>query len=688
MQAVEDKTARKKKRRLPVVIFIILLLLAALGAAFWYFVFYPKPQINDLSGYSDMPVDLSGNNLIGNLPENLQNGGFIAGQNGWIYYADFAYDGALYMCKPNEVSPVKLTDFPVANINILGDVLVFTGLEKCLAARLDGVVESDPSETSRSAVQGAEHVWYGGKLYAIYGLNSGSEMKLSVINRGTTYFSPYLNKDGLFAFSTLPEVPGESNDESGEDAGEDSGLTPVNVSLEPESDGTNVPDTLVTGQSAISNLLTGVTMPVGKPDEQIVKYFVHGSVIYTELSGPDGGRILRIDAKTLTPLDSVSGRMLYPFESGFVFQNTADGFVYEISPDGQAITPVSAVPVLSMEMTPSGKIIATVNNGFKLVISKELQDTGLPGRALNFWQNVTMQNGWYNYFRPLANRVPVSHPYGTYKANGECYYPDNGSNWHNADNPAGDLAMAEPSSESTVAPEARFRPATSFTPDWWVAGGDINAAVDASDDADDDDWASQFEQSASDDAHNALDAAALLLLKDSSLDSKYSLESVEALRSYYGDSMDMAISAAADELSRAFEAQLGTTPDKQEITEVVMLWLRTAKYRAAGAQIEGDTAQTTLTTSDVVDLTMLASAAETEGTKRVAEKPTLLFMKKEDQTLWAIGLLTEIVKEPKKYKIVNSASVDNIVTMHEEPGVGWVVDDLGVLIDCFIRGMA
>jgi hypothetical protein len=64
----------------------------------------------------------------GSAPENLIAGGFAARQPGWTFYANPGDKFCLYVLEDGADIPVKLTDFAVANINILGDRLVFTDM--------------------------------------------------------------------------------------------------------------------------------------------------------------------------------------------------------------------------------------------------------------------------------------------------------------------------------------------------------------------------------------------------------------------------------------------------------------------------------------------------------------------------------------------------------------------------------
>ncbi len=661
MQAVEGKTM-KKKSKLRAFFMVVFLLLAAAAVAGYFFVAKPiMQQTTDLS-FSEMPTDAAGNNLIGNLPENFASGGFLAGQNGYLYFANFYDNASLYMCKENGEELTKITNFPVANINVLADTLVFTGLEQCVSADTQGVRKVDFANpaTLLSDPAAKNNVRYGGKLYAIYGVNTSERLDFTVIDPETTYFSPNLDKDGLY-------VSYEN--------------TPKEIKLDEKSE--QSANETATKRTTIANKFTDSASTLGQDGEVLVKMFPHGSVIYIELQSANGNRIMRVDTKSLLPLDYIEGHDLYRVGNGFIFQNTADGFVYEISPDGETISPISATPLENISMNPFGEIFGKAA-GSDVVITKTERYKGLTARIMPLLKQYTIQNGWYNYIDQSSAKFDESAK--IFKANDTIYYLGKDGTWNFADGAKAEFLNSVPN-QMPLAKAEDFVIEKTFTPPWvmFTKEGDFIEPSRTEDIVQEQPVTQDLKTDATADPHDALEATILLMLKDDRANTDYSAESIEKLKAYYGANLENAINAKSQSLSQLFQAQLGSGPSVDEMRQTIDSWLKLASYKVGGAEIVGTQATATLTTQDVADFSILYPALEAEVKRRAMENPSLLFMSKEKQTKWAVGVIIEVIKTPKEYNMLSDKLVDSHITMTNS-GM-WVVSDINALINSFIRGM-
>jgi len=185
---------------------------------------------------SDIPTDEYGNNLYGNHASNLYGGGFVAMQGGGAVFANFAAGGSLFSEDANGKT-TKLTEFPVANLNFVGDRLVFTDLQFCVFIDENGQSVAMSANSHNEVWEAAgedEHINYGGRLYFLNGaarFMAGEieyeDMELFVVNDDKPYLSPAVadgwrlvvltvTDEGYFAGggaialpSTISHIPGQ-----------------------------------------------------------------------------------------------------------------------------------------------------------------------------------------------------------------------------------------------------------------------------------------------------------------------------------------------------------------------------------------------------------------------------------------------------------------------------------------------
>lgn len=132
---------------------------------------------------SSMPSDDDGSNRIGNFALNSTNGGLMAWQSGWTFFVDPSGLGGLCAIPDAGGAAVSLTDFPVANLSVMGDRLIFTDIcaTVMVADGRDGeqrVRYPDSTGFMRDivdqTVEGERIVW-GGNLYVMTGVHAFME---------------------------------------------------------------------------------------------------------------------------------------------------------------------------------------------------------------------------------------------------------------------------------------------------------------------------------------------------------------------------------------------------------------------------------------------------------------------------------------------------------------------------------
>lgn len=75
-------------------------------------------------------ISMNEENVIGNTPGNLNNGGYFCETDDRVYFANAYDDYALYSMNPDETDMKKLGDNAVSSINAAGDYLYYSMLSK------------------------------------------------------------------------------------------------------------------------------------------------------------------------------------------------------------------------------------------------------------------------------------------------------------------------------------------------------------------------------------------------------------------------------------------------------------------------------------------------------------------------------------------------------------------------------
>ena len=198
-QSAAVKTKHSKK---PLLIVIALLLVVSIvggsAAVLWQPVI--APLIFGRSDTGAIPTDLLGQNQQGNTTQNAFYGGLVSYQNGWIFFSDVEAGGVLCATPQggNAADTLVLTDFPVANINVVGDTIAFTGVEGSYYVRAaeDGATQLLQLPEDARNVTGylelmtdKDRIVWGGSLYMATGLQeylkSGGKKPLSIARQNT-----------------------------------------------------------------------------------------------------------------------------------------------------------------------------------------------------------------------------------------------------------------------------------------------------------------------------------------------------------------------------------------------------------------------------------------------------------------------------------------------------------------------
>ena len=301
----------------------------------------------------DMPTDAGGDNLRGNLPEQTALGGYYAVQGDWLFYADAQRGGALSASNADGSRQYPLTEFPVANLNVMGDTLVFTDISSTIA-------QSYAFDTRYESPRLSP----GGKLYrmqGVWGLTSGRvPEKVEQIGGNRAFYRVSMNEGGIFALCGAA-------DSSGTD------WTYVRV-----EDGSVTPILAAGGGEVLVNMVD------------------KGDVLYFETDNSDGwGNIVRYSPAENRIIDAVPGRELSCYGERIFFISNTNQYLYELL-DGQDYpTPVSCCTVRTYALLDNGDIDALAGNGqTKLLISLYGGYKGYIGPY--------KVGEWYNYF--LANQ--------------------------------------------------------------------------------------------------------------------------------------------------------------------------------------------------------------------------------------------------------------------------------------------
>ena len=212
----------KNHKAFTVILSVFLLLVLAAGGYFGLtFLLTERNPMDILTGGSDvptndMPTDAEGNNLTGNSMQNLYAGGLLAMQGKDLFYANPSDGGSLY-CRARNGEITKLTDFPVANLNISGEKLVFTDLAANTIIRSDGVMGTYSAASHQELWDLAgdeDRIRFGGNLYYILGIKTFcageityNDLIIAKMESELYYQSPVMLEGGdLLVFTVTPEI--------------------------------------------------------------------------------------------------------------------------------------------------------------------------------------------------------------------------------------------------------------------------------------------------------------------------------------------------------------------------------------------------------------------------------------------------------------------------------------------------
>ncbi len=318
-----------------------------------------ESPFNDYT-FDTAAVDEEGYNIIGNTPEQLAQGGFYAAQKDWLFYADWTQNGVL--CASNGSRTLTLTDYPVANINVVGDRLVFTDLS---------------ATVSRSYAADTEllhnKLTYGGKLYQAQGVKS-------LMSGGQLGATQQIGGDAAYYRVSLgQDIYGLSGSADGESFGTDWSYVHI-------TDGEITP------------------IVIGNQEESIVNMVDNYMVLYFEIESPGTwGRILRMDAMTRQLMDSIPGRELSILGERVFFISNTNHYLYEMKGNTAQPSVVSSCPIASYAIQDNGDIKALGADGqIELLISLNGDYEGFAG---------PYQVGeWYNYFKMQYARPKKDDP--------------------------------------------------------------------------------------------------------------------------------------------------------------------------------------------------------------------------------------------------------------------------------------
>jgi hypothetical protein len=375
---MEGLSMQQKQKRSVASIIITIVLSVVLGVGGYFgglLLFGGGGTVSIPLSSNEIPIDSNGNNLVGNTPENMQNGGLFASQGDTLFFVNFADGGSLY-CEAPDIGIFKLTDFPVANINITGDVLMFTDLEACTVSNeYDAGTVSGLSHAELGELAGRNgRILYGGNLYAYIGIREFyegkrdiSELRFIKMNSGNAYYQgAVLNNGTLTAIEISRVEPGMSS-------------VPYNHTSQPSlvslsADWWNqpapgssfgvydydwdLPKHLTLGPDCDPK---GVDLRLGsdKSDPVISKYWINPTgedalvQVWGRSEGVSTNRILHIDAKTGKVKAAMSGGEMVVHNSVAYFLNQNDRQIYAMSvppsanPDGTYnyhISQVSSIP--------------------------------------------------------------------------------------------------------------------------------------------------------------------------------------------------------------------------------------------------------------------------------------------------------------------------------------------------------
>ncbi|MDD3412743.1 MAG: hypothetical protein PHY47_01975 [Lachnospiraceae bacterium] len=312
---------------------------------------------NDFYMYLDASIqstDDSGMNIKGNTPEVLGAGGFYATQGDWVFFPDSEHDYVLTAENTVTHEKVQITDFMVANLNVIEDSLVFTDIEMTVEEGMDlyGTVTK---------------MIYGGGLYRVDGICSLGEGNIPKVQQigetGNAYYQLTMNRQNIFA------LVGKTT------AGSDDWTYC-------KMDGMGMIESEIAGGEG----------------ETIVNSAEIDGCLYLEIqklsdTGMNGGYILKIDRDNGTEeVEYIWGTGLRVYGPYLFFLGIEDGYLYAMQHGEIQAKVISCCKIRNYDISDNGLISGMCANGVTNIIIS--QDGGL----YPFVHTAVKQVGeWYNY---------------------------------------------------------------------------------------------------------------------------------------------------------------------------------------------------------------------------------------------------------------------------------------------------
>lgn len=340
------------KKRISVLLAVIVLCSVA-SPAFAAEAFFTAP-------ISTAKTDGDGYNQVGNLTEQIGFGGSYCIQKDWGFYADTENGNRLTAANADNSISFVLTDFAVANINVLGDLLLFTD-------RSGSVARGYAADANLEFV----NPMYGGKLYSIKGI--------------------------LGLYSSTPKKPGAPTPLASQDrmfyrvCGVGDGM----FALSSKSDDASVGQSLELVHLSFDGALT--VMMSSTPEEQLVDMIPSLPTIYVETDkGDSWGEVVIVDSLNKLITGAFPGRDIRTFGDRLFFISNTDYYLYEIALGATSPRVISACDIAAYTLLDNGDLSACTGSGkntLLLSLNGDYRCSTPPVKV----------GDWYNY---LSNKMP------------------------------------------------------------------------------------------------------------------------------------------------------------------------------------------------------------------------------------------------------------------------------------------
>ena len=651
------------------------------------------------SGYTPtLGTNGNGDNRIGNFTENQQNGGFIATQGELLFYADFLQDGRLCMVSPYLSEPKYLTDFPVAGLSLSGDTLVFTDISQSYVYKDEKMypVQASYGELLMQTEDPAK-LFLGGNLYKISGVRNGGdggEWTVAPIAPGRSFTRPVLVDGALIAIETTQTDSFSllSSDEPGQVVLLGAADVPtksemfrlVTIPQISSSNGGNIAEIGITSPE-YPRVLAMITFP---------------DACYVELASDDGidsHKIVRLDTRTMQPVEELTGYNMREAWGYLIFKNPADRLLYAITPETAELVAISSVICPDdFLIDENGNVSFTaqdsMNISVHIVISR---NNPLPlGDGITVVPVVSM-NDWFTYVNPYApfravvrNRLQDRPAYvmkpqdpPTPPKRPEIYCPEDpeGPGGCGGLPPItgdgirgmgsiGDIIICGPMDPPTITPPVE--PTTTV-----VYEEKYPSPTDAA-------------------------RAALLMFQgkrydDPDLQSIYTQKQFDAVYDYYdGETLEGYVEELAEMFMSSAASIPGSEAEKQRLSEkyvnAIFDWLDMADYEIQNEEIDADGQNATveLHSYSRVDVALFMDALKPYMLKCIANYPggqnALRDQGEDFAAIWMLEKVLDAMLEPESLDFMSDTLMITPMTLRFEEGFGWVVYDSELILEALL----